>query len=183
MMNNLEDFIKKNRARLDWEEPSPGHEFNFKKKLNSRIPEKDRFLVRYAVAIAASVFIFVATALFIYKLNSDGYTGAVETSQWVEFIEAEQYYMKQNEAAFSELKETLSAQTEEVSLPIYNEITDMDAAYKQLKEDLKNNPNDIRLMSAAVQYHQLKLDLINNLIERFTLYSNTKLKQNEKSNI
>lgn len=182
-MSSLDDLIRKNREKLDWEEPSAVHEINFEKKLNHRLHSKDRFIIRYAVAIAASVSIFIATTFFIYNVKTKGYTGAVETSQWIEFMEAEQYYARQNENALLELKETLAAQSDDVSLPIYDELKKMDTSYKQLKEDMENNPNDIRLMSAVVQYHQLKLDLINNLIERFTLYSNTKIKQNEKSNI
>ncbi len=182
-MNNLEDLISKNREEFDWEAPSSNHEFNFEKKLNRRFHKADKFTIRYAVAIAASIAIFIATTLFIYKTKSEGYTGAVATNQWIEFLEAEQYYARQNEAAYSKLKETLTIQNDDVSSPIYNELQEMDSSYKQLKEDLKDNPNDIRLMSAVVQYHQLKLDLINNLIERFTMYSNTKMKENEKSNI
>lgn len=182
-MKSLEKLIGKNREKFDWEEPSSNHEFNFEKKLNNRFHRADKFTIRYAIAIAASVAIFIATTLFIYKTKSDGYTGAVETSQWIEFLEAEQYYAKQNEAAYAKLKETLTIQNEDVSSPIYHELKEMDSSYSQLKKDLNDNPNDIRLMSAVVQYHQLKLDLINNLIERFTMYSNTKMKENEKSNI
>lgn len=182
-MNNLEELVSKNREEFDWEVPSSNHEFNFQKKLNQRFHRTDRFTIRYAVAIAASVAIFIATTLFIYKTKTEGYTGAVATSQWVEFLEAEQYYAGQNEAAYSKLKETLAIQNEDVSSAIYSELKEMDNSYNQLKKDLNDNPNDIRLMSAVVQYHQLKLDLINNLIERFTMYSNTKMKDNEKGNI
>jgi hypothetical protein len=182
-MSRLEELISKHREKFDWEEPSSNHEFNFEKKLHRRFHRTDKFTIRYAVAIAASVAIFIATTLFIYKTKTEGYTGAVETSQWIEFLEAEQYYAKQNETAYLKLKEALNIQTEDVSSPIYSEFKEMDRSYKQLKNDLKDNPNDIRLMSAVVQYHQLKLDLINNLIERFTLYSNIKIKKNEKSNI
>jgi hypothetical protein len=182
-MNKLEELISKNRETFDLEFPSENHDFNFERKLNQRFHKTDKFTIRYAVAIAASVAIFIASALFVYQTKTEGYTGAVETAQWIEFLEAEQYYAKQNEVAFSKLKETLEIQNEDVSSSINNEFKEMDSSYQQLKKDLKDNPNDIRLMSAVVQYHQLKLDLINNLIERFTMYSNTKMKENEKSNI
>jgi cytochrome c-type biogenesis protein CcmH/NrfG len=155
----------------------------FEKKLDGRFHKKDRYLFRYAAAIAASVVIFVSASIYVYVKNSEGYTGAIETSQWIEFKEAEQYYSMQTDDAVAKLKETLVAQPKDISSPLFNELEDMEDSYKQLKKDLKDNPNDIRLMSAVVQYHQMKLDLINNLIERFTLYSNTKSKKHEKSNI
>lgn len=180
-MIRTEDFFKNKRHLLDSDEPDAGHELKFEKKLNAKFHRKDIFIIRYAVAIAASVTIFVAASVFVYKTTSEGYSGAVATSQWVEFLEAEQYYFKQTEEAYANLKETLSAQPRDVSSPLFDEIEEMEKSYKQLKKDLTNNPNDIRLMSAVVQYHQLKLDLIHNLIDRFTLYSNTKTKQNESN--
>lgn len=182
-MDNLEDFLRKNRMKLDTEEPSFQHESIFEKKLNAKFHKKDSFVIRYAVAIAASVVIFIATSIFVFKTNSEGYKGAVETSQWVEFIEAEQFYSKQTDDAVLKLKETLESQPREVASPLLDELKEMETSYEQLKKDLDNNPNDIRLMSAVVQYHQLKLDLINNLIDRFTLYSTTKIKQHETNNI
>lgn len=181
-MINFEDYINKNRIKFDTEDLSPEHELNFERKLQTRF-RKDAFAVRYAVAIAASVIIFIATSVYVYIIKDQGYTGAVQTSQWVEFLEAEQYYTELNEQAFNKLKETLSAQPGEITTSLYSEIDEMEKSYTQLQKDLKNNPNDIRLMSAVIQYYQLKLDLINNLTERFTLYSNAKIKQHEKSNI
>ncbi len=180
---NIEDYLKGRKSDLFPEEPSSDHETRFEKKLNAKFHRKDSFIIRYAVAIAASVFIFLATSIYVYKTSTEGYTGAVKTSEWVEFIEAEQYYSQQTKKAELQLQQTLSAQPKDVASPLLSELDEMEASYKQLKKDLKNNPNDVRLMSAVVQYHQLKLDLINNLIDRFTLYSNTKIKTNEKSNI
>jgi hypothetical protein len=180
-MSRIEQFFKQKKHLLNSEEPTPDHERSFEEKLNRKFHRKDTFTIRYAVAIAASVAIFVAASIFVYKTKSEGYTGAVATSQWVEFIEAEQYYFKQSEEAYASLKETLSAQPRDVSSPLFDEIEEMESSYKQLKKDLENNPNDIRLMSAVVQYHQLKLDLIHSLIDRFTLYSNSKTKQNESN--
>lgn len=182
-MIHLEDYIAKNRSEFDSEELSPGHEVNFEKRLKTKFRHRDTYMVRYVTAIAASVLIFIATSVYVYITKNEGYTGAVHTSQWVEFLEAEQYYTKLNEQALAKLKETLEAQPREITNSLYSELGEMEKSYALLQKDLKNNPNDIRLMSAVIQYYQLKLDLINNLNERFTLYSNAKIKQHEKSNI
>lgn len=182
-MANLEDYIKKHKSEFDSDDLSPDHEFKFENKLQSRLHKKDRFLIRYSVAIAASVIIFVSSFIFIYIKKTEGYKGAVETSQTIELREAEQYYSDQTAQALNQLKNTLSAQPEGIATPLWNELDSMATEYKQLKKDLKTNPDDIRLMSAIVQYHQVRLDLINNLIERFTLYSNTKIKHHENENI
>jgi hypothetical protein len=182
-MTNLEDYIKKHKSELYSEELSTDHEFKFENKLKSQRHTKDRFLIKYSVAVAASVIIFVSSVIFIYVKKTEGYKGAVETSQAIELREAEQYYSEQTELALNQLKNTLSAQPEDVASPLWNELDSMANEYKQLKKDLKTNPDDIRLMSAIVQYHQVRLDLINNLIERFTLYSNTKIKHHENENI
>ncbi|NJK98097.1 MAG: hypothetical protein HC905_27155 [Bacteroidales bacterium] len=151
--------------------------------MQSRLHRKDRFLIRYAVSIAASVIIFVSSAIYVIVTKSYGYRGAVETSQSVEFCETEQYYSEQAEKSMEKLKQAISAQPGNVTSQLIAELEEMEKSYQQLKNDLKNNPDDIRLMSAIVQYHQLRLDFINNLTERFTLYSNTKIKQHENKNI
>ncbi|HEX3006802.1 MAG TPA: hypothetical protein VHO90_04205 [Bacteroidales bacterium] len=117
-MINLEEYIRNNRKDLDSEEPSLFHERAFEKKLNGRIHRKDRYLIRYATAIAASVIIFVSASIYIYVKNSEGYTGAIETSQWIEFKEAEQYYSMQTENAVNKLKIFYQFQCKYYSVPV-----------------------------------------------------------------
>lgn len=182
-MANFENFIHRNKNDFNSETLPEGHEFRFRQKLDTEFHKKNSFLIRYAVAIAASVVIFIASSVYVYTLKKDGYKGAIEASQSVEFQEAVNYYTEVNEASMLKLKETLSAQPKDISSPLFSEFEEMEDTYRQLMSDLKANPNDIRIMSAVVQHHQLKQDLINNLIERFTLYSNIKTKHHEKDNI
>lgn len=182
-MQSFENYIKNHKESLDSEMLSEDHFDQFERKLNSRLHRKDSFIIRYSVAIAASVAIFIASSIFIYYINTVGYKGVIEASQSVEFRETVNYYTIQNETALEKLKETLEAQPQDVSSPLLSEFNDMEKTYKQLMKDLKSNPNDDRIMSAIVQHHQLKQDLINNLIERFTMYSNTKNTHHEKGNI
>lgn len=182
-MINFEDYISKNKEEFNSEPLPEGHEFRFQQKLNPAFNRKNSFIIKYSVAIAASILIFLASTIYVYTLKKDGYKGAIEASQSVEFQEAVKYYTEVNDAAMIKLKETLSAQPDDVSSPVISEFKEMEDTYRQLMSDLKANPNDIRIMSAVVQHHQLKQDLINNLIERFTLYSNIKTQRHEKDNI
>jgi hypothetical protein len=182
-MQGFENYIKNNKEWFDSETLPDNHSVRFEKKLNSKFQHKKSFVIRYSLAIAASVIIFIASSIYIYYIKTEGYKGVIEASQSVEFRETVNFYTVQNEVAMKKLKETLEAQPQNVSSPLLSEFSDMDDSYKQLIKDLKNNPNDVRIMSAIVQYHQLKLDLINNLIERFSLYSNAKNSYHEKGNI
>lgn len=182
-MQSFENYIKKNKESFDSETLSDDHFDQFERKLNVRLHRKNSFIIRYSLAIAASVAIFIASSIFIYYTKTAGYKGVIEASQSVEFRETVNYYTIQNEAALKKLKETLEAQPQDLSSPLLSEFNDMEKSYKQLMKDLKSNPNDDRIMNAIVQHHQLKQDLINNMIERFTMYSNAKNTHHEEDNI
>lgn len=168
----LEDYIAKNRELFDSESLSPGHEAKFEEMLNAHFRTKTISLWKYAAAIAASVIIFMGATLYFFYFKKANTELAFKQHQPVEFIETEQYYSQQDSLALEKLKQVLALQPSAVKEPILKEFSQMDQDYRQMKEELKNNPDDERIMSTIIQHYQLKLDMVNTLIDKFRLYSN-----------
>jgi hypothetical protein len=181
-MNSLDDLIHNNVQYFDSEPIPERHELKFEKLLQHRL-HNNSFVIKLSVAIAASVLIFVGISIYVYKIKTNGYSAITYANQSVEFTETEQYFSQQTNTAFNNLKTVLATQSDTVSKGLYHEINQMDLTYNQLRDELKNNPNDSRITGAIIQYYQMKLELINNLTERFTLYSNNKLKHHENEQI
>jgi hypothetical protein len=182
-MTNLNTLFKNNKEEFDTEHPNFGHELRFEKKLDSRLHKNNTLIIKYSIAIAASLLIVLASPIYIYRLKNSGFSSQIAASQSIEFRETEQFYTEQTKQASLKLKEILVAQPIEITSPLFDELNQLELTYQQLNEELKTNPNDPRVMSTIVQYYQLKLDLLNNLIERFTLYSNFKTKHYENERI
>ena len=61
---------------------------------------------------------------------------------------------------------------------VMNELTEMDAMYEALKKDLTTNPDDERVINAMIQHYQLKVEVMNQIVNQLRQAKNI---NNQKS--
>jgi hypothetical protein len=180
--DKLEKYILDHREQFDDQEPDPAlwEKVNTRKAPVIRINWKD-----IAWKAAAVVVIFVASYYFHdYMASRKQFSGGrisknAELNSPIvkELIEAEAYYTSQINMRKEEVFR-LTASNPEVRHEIDDEMIDLDRAYKELKEDLKDNADNEEVIEAMIQNYRIKLDILEEMLRRLK-HSNES--QNEES--
>lgn len=183
-MSDLEKYIIENRTNLDLEEPKQGHSGRFQKKLGGNDTKMRKLNIRHALQIAASIAIILASGVVIVK-SSKGGGKIAATPQAQEFMEAKTYYTGMVNDKYSELSGFDFSSEQEKDL-LLEELKTMDTYYKELQQQLSANPGDERIMSALIQHYQMKLDVMEQIIQQLKQINsikNNNTNDNENANI
>lgn len=171
-MDELKKIIGQNRELFDTAEPSTGHFDRFEKMLMNQQQTKTRTIVWPTLLKVASIAILVIlSGLYLtehFILNKIPVAKANP-----EFTEAQNYYMQQVDLRINEIKTIEKQLSPEQKNMLLNEMTEMDAMYKKLQADYKAMPNDPRIVQALLQHYQMKVDVLNNIINNLNNVHNT----------
>ncbi len=161
---NLEDFIRQHRAGFDEEGPSPQVWKGLEQQLKAQRPAGVVHMLKRHWLKAAAILVLVVNSVMIYqflqfkKQQQDLGTIAPELQ------EARLYYTSQIEQRLDDIRkyppEALGLDsTARKELELRNDTYDM------LEKELQANPGNERIRSAMVRYYQLKLDLLDKILE------------------
>jgi hypothetical protein len=178
--DELEKLIIDKRDEFDGNIPVEGHEGHFLSKLDQyhkKVASKNRI---YLLKIAASVGIFIISSVFVlWAYFQYSYKPKMQfniTRSVIEFREAQDYLASQIDIGVEQLKKIKFYEPNQMD-SIFADLNAMDFNNNQLQADLKLNPNDDRLMNAIIDLYLIKLDVINQIIQSFSI-SETKEKTN-----
>lgn len=166
---------------MDAGEPDPGHLKRFSKKLKQQQQPARRISFRHALQIAASVAIIMASGIVIVKSGKGGSKMAVSPAA-EEFQQTNNFYASQVNARYEDIAALPFSSSEEKAM-LLEELSHMDAYYQDLLEELNANPGDERAMNALIQHYQLKLQVMDQIIEQLVQLRNNKTNEYEKSDI
>ncbi|MEX0986371.1 MAG: hypothetical protein WD052_02755 [Bacteroidales bacterium] len=179
-MSDLEKHIIEQRDRLDIEEPRSGHLKRFKKRLVREQQPVMRIQFRHAIQIAASIAIIMASGVVIIK-SSKGGSKIAATPAVEEFRETTSFYTRQVNARYDDIM-SLHLDSEEEKALLLEELSEMDSYHKELLNEFSTNPGDDRVMNALIHHYQLKLQVMDQIIEQLIQLRNTNTNAYEKSN-
>jgi hypothetical protein len=157
-----EDALKKLILQVPEEELPMGHVHRFRRLLTTAIPiEQKRWTLQHTL-IAASIAALIAGTLMALALhNRFPTTGPLLAESSVEFCETE-LYMK-NQIA---LKLEKLAKSKKINREVLTDITKVDESFRLMRNDLKKNPGDMRLISAVLETYQTKIDFLDEVLEK-----------------
>ena len=181
-MSDLEKYITKMRDALDNEEPDTGHSRRFSKKLK-QLEERPARTVnfRHALQIAASVAIILASGIVIVK-SSKGSSKMAANPAVEEFQRAQNFYATQVNDRYEDIAAIPFNNDKEKEM-LLDELAEMDTYYRELLLELNANPGDERAMNALIQHYQLKIQVMDQIIEQLVQLRNNNKQENEKSSI
>ena len=174
-MTPLSEYIRNKRGHFDTEEPLPGHFDRFESKLEKATTRKvgSRFLtLKIAAAIIAGVVITYAAIREFSSFNRNA--GQIFSSaKFPELKEAEQFYNVQMNLYYNKLQNLRFNNDQSQKQQILEELSDMDRQVRNMKRDLRQNPDDERVVHAIINYYQVKLDFMDMIITRTQESNNT----------
>jgi hypothetical protein len=166
MPEDLERFVQQHREEFEVPGPSPNLWDAIEKELGTQqggakiIPLVKRNWFR--AAVIALLLINAGTMFFFISRNQQRKASLAVLAPDV--VEAKTYYSSRiNE----KLKLINAYPLEELGLDstARKELELRNETYKTLEKELKNNPGNERIKAALIRYYQLKLDLLDKILE------------------
>ena len=99
-----------------------------------------------------------------------------------EFQQTNNFYASQVNARYEDIAALPFNSSEEKEM-LLEELSEMDTYYQELVEELNANPGDDRAMNALIRHYQIKLQVMDRIIEQLVQLQNSKTNQNEESDI
>lgn len=168
-MKTIDDFIKENLEYFNNDGPPEGHFEHFEARLEKQEKQGIRQMRLVVLRVAASVLLGLVlsyTAWLEFRYLNQRADGIYMSAFYPELKEAESFYNAQLAKKYSEVQKLqLGGDGIEKKL-IARELSDMNARVRDMKKDLRNNPEDERIMNAIINMYQLKIELIDMIIER-----------------
>ncbi len=166
-MDELKKLIAENREMLDSAEPSEGHINRFSEILNQQNNQKSNklsFTWTTMLKVASVAILVVLSGLYVTERVLELVPEANHAQFNPEFSETQQYYVQLVSQRIGEIEQMNKVMTPEQRQMLMDEMTNMDSMYKKLQNDLDAMPNDPRIMQAMLQHYQMKMDILNRII-------------------
>lgn len=182
-MNDLEKYLFENRKALDAAEPRSGHFDRFADKLERQHRKSKIISLPYLLKAASVIILVVLSSLWAYDnliRNSSSSRGLSLGDVSPEYKEVELYYTSMVNLKYNELDQ-MDFESDSLQKEILlNELADMDLIYNNLKEELRTNPNDERIINAMIEHYQLKLEVMNHILYQLKQIHNETLINEKK---
>ena len=186
-MDGLEKFVKQNRLFLDTEEPNPLIWEGIEQQLDGGKPDnvvsiqRGGFRVKlYRIARVAAAVLVLLTIGGMLGLHFFGGQEqmAVRTISDLnpEYAEMESFYTQKINTQINELK------TYQYDKSILEDIAELDAAFKELKEELGESEEvveDEEIIHAMIENYQTKIDILERVLTRLKTEKAPQSKKNE----
>ncbi|MFC2152463.1 hypothetical protein ACFLSE_08050 [Bacteroidota bacterium] len=178
-MKDLDKIILENRQDFDVYEPDDGHFERFEQKLNQKNKKNKTFTIGYMLKAAVVAILVVLSGLWVYdNFESKTNDGIALSEISAEYGEVEMYYTQLVNQRYGEINQfQFMDSTQKVML--LHELSEMDSIYENLKKDLTTNPNDQRVINAMIQHYQLKVEVMNQILEQLQQAQNINTNKSE----
>jgi len=161
-MDNLEKFIRENRAGFDAHVPSLDVWANLDRHLERQQPKGRVVLMRRLRAAAAVLLLLTAGGMGgAYLVNSNRAVGTLADVS-PEHAEMERYFRSQVEEKLTKL-----ASYNQDGI-VKADIQELDQTYNQLKKELENAPAgaEEKIIQAMIETYQTKINILQQVIEK-----------------
>jgi len=157
-MMKIEEILKNNTGAFNSDEPSDNHFEKFRKKLQKAKNTKELYVLIYRIAVVF-ILVIMITGIF-YMVNIPATSHPIKTIGQIsdELYEVEMYYKSQINNNYKKIRNLNFNNDKTERRLVLSDFKEMDAAYRDLQEDLNQNPYDDRVINAIINYYQLKLE-------------------------
>lgn len=166
-MKSIDQFIKQNLDGFNDADPPAGHFERFVMKLDDQAKNRNRELRMMLLRVAALVVFVLMVSILLFR---EYRTWDVNTSdsQMIsynpELYEAERYYSRLLFAYYEEIEKLEFQNNAREKRQVLRDLQDMDKQVELMKEDLRQYPEHELIMNAIVNFYQIKIELMNNII-------------------
>lgn len=187
-MKTIDEILRDNKDLFENMEPSEGHLERFRLKLEQRSHPVSikRSIVPYLLRAAVVTLLITLSSLWTWEhFISPGSRRMALGDVSPQYKEVESFYIHQVNMMEDEIV-TIDFKNNPLQKEMFiNEMKSMDSAYIQLQKELKDNPDDERIINAMIGHYQTKIEVMTYIVNQLKSIRNENLnkKENEKVNL
>jgi hypothetical protein len=166
-MKKMDDYIRQNPDLFNTDEPEPGHLDRFRNRIqvmNLIKRRKTGFILLRVAAILIFGLLLSYAAIREFGLIEKRVDNLAGDFPNTELNEAEQYYSRQLSIYYDKIQQLRFNNDQAEKNQVLNELSAMDAQVQAMKHDLKQNPDDERIVYAIINFYQVKIELMDVII-------------------
>lgn len=175
-MKTIDDFIQQHGGMFDNEEPGTGHEERFRSRLHKLHERRRPGLKVVLFRVAAILVLAIVISYFGVKefglINNQINNIALDKPNQ-ELNEAEKFYTSQLNIYYHKIEQLGFNNDKAEKKKVLQELSAMDEQVQAMKYDLNQNPDDERVMSAIINFYQVKIEMMDVIIARAQKTNNT----------
>jgi hypothetical protein len=168
-MKNMKDFIQQHSAMFDDEEPAGGHLERFRRKMDTmEVYSRHRIGVMWLRIAALAVFAVLVSYVSFrgFRLMDSQLDALSEVHINHELNEAEHFYTLQLSMYYDKIRDLRFNNDPAEKKQVLQELSAMDEQVNAMKHDLEQNPDDERIVHAIINFYQVKIELMNVILDR-----------------
>lgn len=162
--NNFEEFIRRNRDGFEERGPSAQVWKALEKQLNDRQTPRIIYLAKRHWLKAAAVLVLVVNSVMIYQFLQFKKQQQNLGNIAPEVQEAKMYYTTQIEQKLEDIRR-YPPEALGLDSSARKELELRNDTWQMLENELQQNPGNERIRSAMIRYYQMKLDLLDKILE------------------
>ena len=191
MQDTLKDRFEKESFK-DQQEPEIGHRDRFMERLDIEMNHRSEGLqlnISYKfMRAAAAVAVLVTAISFAWFWDQSRALGTETESLSLasvseKYKEVEYFYKDQMASRLAQLE----IEDNEADKYVYNEalakLSKLDIDYSALEKDLAQNPGNTRIVYAMIQNYQLRITVLETLLQKLNIKETQKTDENEKASL
>ena len=175
-MKPLDDYIRGHLDQFNSLEPQDDHYDRFADKLErlnaSRRTGPWITLLKIAAVLVIG-FVLLYTAIREFRSFTNDSRNSPAALSDPELNEAVEFYATQLDVSYNKIKNLRFNDDQNEKKQVLHELTEMDRQVQAMEQDLKQNPDDERVVHAIINFYQIKIELMDVIIARAQQSSNS----------
>lgn len=178
-MKNLEEIVLRNKESFDDLEPNEGHFERFEARLKKQKGRTIEVKLNVLIPAAAVALVLITGAIWIIfnQSNTVPFNGYTQ-----EMLEVEYYYSTLVTEKVSQIKK-YSDDPELKAELIEKEFYELDSLYNILQNELETAPGDERVINAIINHYQVKVEILNQILDDLQSIKHIKTENHESTEI
>ncbi|MDO6472676.1 hypothetical protein [Maribacter sp. 1_MG-2023] len=165
--DNIEELFNELQDKIDYAEPTSGHQQRFLEKLNqskgvATLAPKKKSPWMLFLSVAASIAILLSVGIF--QLNTTSSIGDQVADISPEASKTQFYFANLIEQQINELNSEKSPETERIINDTMTQLKKLQLNYTKMEQDLLNGGNSKLILSAMITNFQTRIDLLNEVM-------------------
>lgn len=171
--HDLESYVNNHRSSFDVHEPSAGVWDKIDARLGPEQPVKKQWMTMLWRAASVAAIVLCSVTLLKLYINvgdepdeQEGGTSIVAVSPELKaFLEAEAYYASEVDNMKQEFDQ-IAVNHPDIKHEVDYDLEELDQAYLELKEELKEDLHNQDIIEAMIQNYRLKLSILEDMLEQ-----------------
>lgn len=172
-------------------EPSIEHRSNFAQKLDAEMkhkPEGVQLHISYSFMRIAAIAIILITAIsFAWFWDQSRVNATPQTMTLADvsekYKEVEFFYQEQMSVRLTSLEIADNEQSKQVYNEALQRLNQLNQNYTMLEKDLASNPGNTRIVYAMIKNYQLRITVLETLLNKLNIKETQKAEENEKADL